>query len=91
MAYIQSYKDQSWLLPPSIEDLIPEDHIYFLVESLVDSLDYSSFDIRYSGAGHPAYHPRILLKLLVMGVLDRVRSSRRLARNGRECDTRLSS
>ena len=84
MAYIQSYKDQSWLLPPSIEDLIPEDHICFLVESLVDSLDYSSFDIRYSGAGHPAYHPRILLKLLVMGVLDRVRSSRRLARNGRE-------
>jgi len=42
------------------------------------------FDIRYSGAGAPAYHPRILLKLLVMGVLDRVRSSRRLARNARE-------
>ncbi len=47
-------------------------------------LDYSTFDIRYSGAGHPAYHPRILLKLLIMGVLDRVRSSRRLARNARE-------
>jgi len=84
MASIQSFKDQSWLLPPSIEDLIPDDHICFLVENLVDSLDYSSFDIRYSGAGHPAYHPRILLKLLVMGVLDRVRSSQRLARNGRE-------
>jgi len=84
MAYIQSYKDQTWLLPPNIEDLIPDDHICFLVESLVDSLDYSAFDIQYSGAGHPAYHPRILLKLLIMGVLDRVRSSRRLARNARE-------
>jgi len=84
MVYIPSYKDQSWLLPPSIEDLIPEDHICFLVESLVDNLDYQAFDIKYSGAGHPAYHPRILLKLLVMGVLDRVRSSRRLARNARE-------
>jgi transposase len=84
MAYIQSYKGQSWLLPPSIEDLIPDDHMCFLVEGLVDSLDYSTFDIRYSGAGHPAYHPRILLKLLIMGVLDRVRSSRRLARNARE-------
>lgn len=84
MAYIQSYQGQSWLLPPSLEDLIPEDHICFLMESLVDSLDYSTFDIRYSGAGHPAYHPRIPLKLLVMGVLDRVRSSRRLARNARE-------
>lgn len=84
MAYIQSYQGQSWLLPPSLEDLIPGDHMCFLVESLVDSLDYSTFDIRYSGAGHPAYHPRILLKLLIMGVLDKVRSSRRLARNARE-------
>ncbi len=84
MAYIQSYKGQSWLLPPRIEDLIPEDHICYLVESFVDSLDYSAFDVQYSGAGHPAYHPRILLKPLIMGVLDRVRSSRRLARNVRE-------
>jgi transposase len=84
MAYIQSHKEQAWLLPPSLEELIPEDHICYLVESLVDNLDYRSFDIQYSGAGHPAYHPRILLKLLVIGVLDRVRSSRRLARNARE-------
>ncbi len=84
MAYIESYKDQPWLLPPSIEDLIPDDHICFLVEGLVDSLDYTLFDIKYSGAGHPAHHPRILVKLLIMGVIDRVRSSRRLARNARE-------
>src|SRR5208283_1239435 len=84
MAYIQSFKEQSWLLPPSIEDLIPEDHVCFLIESLVDALDYSAFDIKYSGVGHPAYHPRVPLKLLIMGVLDRVRSSRRLVRNARE-------
>lgn len=84
MAYIQSHKEQIWLLPPSLEDLIPEDHICYLVESLVETLNYESFDVRYSGAGHPAYHPRILLKLLIMGVLDRVRSSRRLARSARE-------
>ena len=84
MAYIQSFKEQTWLLPPSIEALIPEDHVCFLIESLVDALDYGAFDIKYSGAGHPAYHPRVPLKLLIMGVLDRVRSSRRLARNARE-------
>ena len=84
MAYIQSHGGQSWLLPPSLEDLIPDDHICFLIEGLIDSLDYSCFDIRYSGAGRPAYHPKILVKLLIMGVLDRVRSSRRLARNARE-------
>lgn len=84
MAYIQSYSGQSWLLPPSLEDLIPEDHICYLIESLVDSLDYSDFDVRYAGAGHPAYHPKVLVKLLIMGVLDKVRSSRRLARSARE-------
>ena len=84
MAYIQSNKDQAWLLPPSIEDLIPEDHICFLVEALVDSIDFEAFDLKYAGAGHPAYHPRVLLKILVMGVMDRVRSSRRLAKNVRE-------
>ena len=72
------------MLPPSLEDLIPPDHVCFLVEEFMDGVDYSEFDIRYSGAGAPAYHPRVILKLLVMGVLDRVRSSRRLARNARE-------
>ena len=84
VVFIKSYKDQSWLLPPNVEELIPDDHVCYLVESLVGSLDFSSFEVKYSGAGHPAYHPRILVKLLVMGGLDRVRSSRRLARNIRE-------
>lgn len=64
--------------------MIAEDHICFLVESIVESMDFTSFDTRYSGAGHLADHPRILLKILVMGILDRVRSSRRLAKNARE-------
>ena len=84
MAYIPSHKGQPWLLPPSIEDMIPEDHICYLVEGLVESLDYTDFDVHYSGAGHPAYHPKILLKILIMGIIDKVRSSRRLAKNIRE-------
>lgn len=84
MVYIESFKNQNWLLPPSLSDLIPEDHVCLLIESFIEEQDFLSFDIKYSGAGHPAYHPKIILKLLVMGVLDRVRSSRRLARNARE-------
>ncbi len=44
MAYIQSCKDQIWLLPPGIEELIPEDHICFLVEALVDAMDFKAYD-----------------------------------------------
>lgn len=84
MVYITSFEGQNWLLPPNIEELIPSDHVCYLVDELIGSVNFSRFDENYAGAGHPAYHPRILLKLLVMGVLDRVRSSRRLARNARE-------
>lgn len=84
MVFMKSYKGQQWLFPPSIEELIPEDHVCYLVESLVESMDFSPFEVKYTGPGHPAYHPRILVKVLVMGVLDRIRSSRRLARNVRE-------
>ncbi|NJD78669.1 MAG: transposase, partial [Candidatus Methanoperedens sp.] len=82
--FIKSFKNQTWLFPPSIEELIPEDHVCYMVESLIESLDFSVFEIKYDGVGHPAYHPRILLKLLLMGMLDRMRSSRKLARNARE-------
>ncbi len=84
MAFIKSFKNQSWLLPPNIKDMIPKDHICFLVEDVIDKLDFSSFEIRYSGAGHPAYHPRIICKILVQSMLDRVRPSRAIARNARE-------
>lgn len=65
IAYIQSFKGQTWLLLPSREDTIPESHICYPAKSLVESLDYTSFDIQYSGAGHPA----ILLKTLIMGMI----------------------
>lgn len=64
--------------------MIPKDHICFLIENVVDKLDFSTFDIRYSGAGHPAYHPRIICKLLTQSMIDKIRPSRAIARNGRE-------
>lgn len=79
MAYIKTFKEQNWLLPPSIRDMIPKDHICFLVENFVNSLNFTKFDQEYEGAGAPAYHPRIDMKILLQGMLSRVRSSRKLA------------
>ena len=84
MAYIVSNKNQNWLLPISIKDMIPEKHICFFVEEFVESLDFSNFDELHDGAGHPAYHPRILMKTIIMGMLSRIRSSRKLASATRE-------
>jgi len=80
MAYITSNKDQNWLIPQNIKDMIPKDHICFVVEDFVDSLDFKNFDLIYDGAGHPAYHPKIIMKILTYGMLCKVRSSRKLAK-----------
>ena len=72
------------MLPLNIEDPTPEDHIGYLAEVILESIDFTSFDMRYSGTRHPAYNPRIVLKVLILGVLGRVWSSRRLAKNARE-------
>ena len=79
MAYLNSYKNQNWLIPLSIKDMIPKEHICFFVEEFIESLDFSGFDQIYAGAGHPAYHPSILMKTIIMGMLSHIRSSRKLA------------
>jgi len=47
-------------------------------------MDFSEIEEKYQGPGHPAYHPKIMLKLLIMGAIDGIRSSRKLARAARE-------
>src|SRR3989339_502629 len=84
MVYLQTNKSQNWLLPLSINDMMPKHHICFLVEEFAENLDYKNFDVRYDGAGHPAYHPRIIMKILIQSMLSRVRSSRKLAAGCRE-------
>ena len=81
---MNSYKDQNWLIPQSIRDMIPKDHICFFVEEFVDSLDYTNFDMISEGAGHPSYHPRIIMKTIIQGMLSKERSSRKLASACRE-------
>jgi transposase len=81
MVFIKSLRNQVWTLPPDIRDLIPSDHICYLVESFVDEMDFCEFEIRYDGSGHPAYHPRLICNILIQSMLDRGRSSRSIARN----------
>ena len=84
MVYINSFRGQNWLIPQSIRDMISQNHICFFVEEFVDSLDFTNFDMIYEGAGHPAYHPRIIMKIIIQGMLSKERSSRRLASACRE-------
>jgi len=84
MTYINSFKGQNWLIPQSIKDMIPKNHICFFVEEFVESLDFSGFDMINEGPGHPSYHPQIIMKILLQGMLSKERSSRKLASATRE-------
>lgn len=75
--------DQSLLLPPNLNDWLPEEHLArFISEVVEESLDLSPLLDRYRNAegGHPALHPKMLTKLVVYGYAVGVRSSRKIER-----------
>ncbi|MDE5458532.1 MULTISPECIES: transposase [Bradyrhizobium] len=74
--------DEVQLLPPSVQDYVPQDHISRLIVSLVkESLDLSAILGRYrSGLGQPPFDPRMMTALLLHGYASGIYSSRRIAR-----------
>ena len=76
-------REQMWLLPPSLDELLPQDHAARFVAEIVDGLneeDRSELDVDIDGdcMGAPAYHPRALLSVWLYGFMSGVRSRRRL-------------
>ena len=64
-------RQQYFLLPPSVEDFIKEDHLARLVAEVVDNLDTSAIEKRYSYLGQKSYHPKLLLKPLFLWIFHR--------------------
>ena len=52
-----------YLLPPSVEDWLPKDHLARFVVDIVDQLDLSALTRQYRGTGSAAYHPTLMLGL----------------------------
>jgi len=71
---------QSFLMPPSLRDWLPDDHLALLVSELVDEvLDLTPFLASYTEArGFPPYHTRLMLKVFLYGYTTGVRASRRI-------------
>ena len=71
-------RDTEYLLPPSLQDWLPEKHLARFVVDIVDQLDLSELVKRYGGGGKQPYHPALLLGLLFYGYATGVFSSRKL-------------
>jgi transposase len=69
-----------YLLPPSVDEWLPERHLARFVVEVIDGLDLSAMSNSYRGAGSASYHPALLLGLLVYGYATGVFSSRKLER-----------
>ena len=69
---------QQFLLPLNLEEFVPEDHISRVINELFDVVDINAIESTYSEEGCPAYHPRLLLKILFYGYLINIRSSRKI-------------
>ena len=61
--------DQPQLLPPSVQDFVPRDHLSrFIVELVRESLDLSGITNSYTSAlGQPPFDPRLMVALLLNG------------------------
>lgn len=73
-------RDTAYLMPPSVQDWLPEEHLARFVVDIVDRLDLSAITGKYAGRGSEAYHPALLLGLLIYGYATGVYSSRRIER-----------
>jgi len=73
-------RDTAYLLPPSLQDWLPEKHLARFVADIVDRLDLRELESNYGGGGKAPYHPALLLALLFYGYATGVFSSRKLER-----------
>ena len=73
-------RETGFLLPPSVDEWLPERHLARFVVEVIERLDLSSMVKAYRGSGSASYHPSVLLGLLVYGYATGVFSSRKLER-----------
>lgn len=71
-------KKQNLLLPPSLDELVPKNHMVRVVDAVIDRLDISEILSTYHGGGNSAFNPKMMLKVLVFAYLSNVYSSRRI-------------
>ncbi len=73
-------RETGFLLPPSVDEWLPERHLARFVVEVIGGLDLRSMTGSYRGSGEASYHPELLLGLIVYGYATGVFSSRKLER-----------
>lgn len=78
--FIPVDRQTQYLLPPSVEEWLPENHLARFIVEVIEQLDLSALTRAYRGRGSAAHHPAVLLGLLIYGYATGVPSSRKIER-----------
>ena len=62
MKFLTYNPEQAYLLPPSVRDVLGENHVGFFLHQAVERLELGALEQSYVEEGRPAYHPALLLK-----------------------------
>src|SRR5487761_847986 len=73
-------RETGFLLPPSVDEWLPEKHLARFVVEVIDGLELRAMSGSYRGSGSASYHPRMLLGILVYGYATGIFASRKLER-----------
>jgi transposase len=84
--FIEFGCEQAFLMPPSLGDWVPEDHLVWTILEAVEEMDLCDFyaDYRVDGHGRPAYDPKMMVALLLCAYAKGNRSSRGIERECQE-------
>jgi transposase len=63
MKFLPYNPDQGYLLPPSVKDVLGEDHLCFFIHRVVERLDLSAMEEDYGEEGRKAYAPALMVKV----------------------------
>lgn len=79
MRFKEYNQKQTWLIPPNIEDEIPAGDICRVIDEVVDSISLRSIEDKFSEEGNTAYHPGMMLKVLLYSYTKGIYGSRKIA------------
>lgn len=81
-SYLPYDPQQQFLLPPALEEWLPEGHLAYFISDTVDLLDLAAFHARYAGGGprNQPFHAGMMVKILLYAYASGVFSSRKIAR-----------
>ncbi|MGH2745849.1 MAG: transposase, partial [Thermoleophilaceae bacterium] len=84
--FISCQREQAFLMPPSLREWLPEDHLAWFVIEAVEEVDLREFYAEYRADGHgrAAYEPSMMVALVLYAYATKQRSARAIERHCRQ-------